>query len=90
MQGIDKKVYFKSKLGELIQEIRLSKGHSSLSKFADEYEIDKGNFNRLERGKHSIELFTLWKILESLNIDILEFMALLKNKLGKDFTLIDE
>ncbi len=90
MQESDKKEYFKNKLGELIQEIRLSKGHSSLSKFAAEYEIDKGNFNRLEHGKHSIEFFTLWKIIESLDIDILEFISSLKEKLGEDFTLIDE
>lgn len=90
MQEVDKKEYFKKKLGETVKQIRLSKGHGSLSKFAAEYDIDKGNLNRIERGIHSIELFTLWKLVESIGINFSEFMILLKQNLGDDFTLIDE
>ncbi len=90
MQEADKKEYFKKKLGETIKQVRLSKGHSSLSKFAAEYDIDKGNLNRAERGLHSIELFTLWKLVESIGIDFSDFINLLKTNLGEDFTLIDE
>lgn len=90
MQEVEKKEYFKKKLGETVRVIRMSKGHNSLSKFAAEYELDKGNLNRIERGVHSIELFTLWKLVESLGIDIAEFMTLFKQELGDDFTLIDE
>lgn len=90
MQEVDKKEYFKKKLGETIKQVRLSKGHCSLSKFAAEYDIDKGNLNRAERGLHSIELFTLWKLVESIGIDFSDFINLLKTNLGEDFTLIDE
>lgn len=34
-------------------------------------------------------IITLWKIIESMGIDFADFVALFKEKLGKDFTFID-
>ena len=35
------------------------------------------------------KFITLWKIIESMGIDFADFVALFKEKLGKDFTFID-
>lgn len=89
MQEEEKKQYFIEKTSELIKELRLQK-QKSISKIASEYEIDKSNWSKIERGFYSIEFATAWKIVEALGVDFVEFVTLLKTKLGDDFKFMDE
>jgi len=81
---------FKKAVGEVIREERLSLKNLSINKFAAEYDFDKGNISKIEKGKYSIYLTTAWKLSEALGLDFVEFAARLKNKLGDDFKFIDE
>ena len=90
MQYEDKKDYFIKKVGELIKRIRKDRNKVSISKIAPEYDIDKSSWSKIERGFYSIELATAWKFAEALNIKFSEFIKILEDELGEDFTLIDE
>lgn len=81
---------FKRAVGEVIREIRISNNNLSINKFAAEYDFDKGNISKIEKGKYSIYLATAWKLSEALGIDFVEFASRLKEKLGKEFKFIDE
>ncbi len=86
----DKRKYFIEKVGELIKEIRINNKKASINKLANEYDLDKGSLSKIERGQYSIEFLTAWRIIEALGIDFSEFSKQLKEKLGKDFKLMDE
>lgn len=76
--------------GELFNELRKKKSNVSMSKFAREYEFDRGNFSKIERGIVGCRLITAWKFCEASGIKFSEFAKILEDKLGKDFKLIDE
>lgn len=90
MQEEVKLLHFKQAVGRVIQKIRKSKTGLSINKFALEYDFDKGNLSKIERGQYNIYLYTAWKIIEALDIDFSEFAKMLKEELGDDFTFIDE
>lgn len=90
MQEEIKLLHFKKTVGRVIQRIRKSKAGLSINKFALEYDFDKGNLSKIERGQYNIYLYTAWKIIEALDIDFTEFAQMLKEELGDDFTFIDE
>lgn len=87
---VNKNKYFQQKVGELIREIREDKIKKSLNQHANEYELDKGTLSKIERGIYSNEFSTIWKIVETLDMDFSEFARLLKDKLGEGFKFIDE
>lgn len=80
---------FKTAIGKIFKSFRKSTGKSQ-RKFADEYDIDRGNISKLERGLIGCNLITAWKISEASNMDFVEFAKLLKEELGEDFKLMDE
>ena len=86
----EKVIIFKQVVGSIIKEIRSSKSNLSINKFANEFDLDKGNLSRMEKGKYSIHLITAYKISEALGIKFSEFAKLLEERLGENFTLIDQ
>lgn len=91
MQEIsEKNLHLAVVLGSYIKELRIKKGHISRKKFADEYDLNDSNLSKIERGLIEAKFVTLLKILQALDITPSEFMKELENKLGKNFTLIDE
>ena len=87
----DKKVEtFKITVGEVIKELRKTRTNLSINKLALEYDFDKGNLSKTERGLYSIQLITAWKISEALGIKFSDFAKLLEEKLENNFSLIDE
>ncbi len=91
MQEISEKtLHLAVVLGSYIKELRIKKGHISRKKFADEYDLNDSNLSKIERGLIEAKFVTLLKILQALDITPSEFMKELENKLGKNFTLIDE
>lgn len=90
MQHTDNKsIHFRQVLGEIIRELRKSKTGLSCNKFAGEYGLNDSNLGKIERAIIDCKFITLWKIIESMGIDFADFVALFKEKLGKDFTFID-
>ncbi len=84
-----KSLYLSKKLGEVIRELR-SKDDYSCRKFAYEYDISRSNLNKIENGVIDCKFTTLWKISEALGLKFSDFAKFLEEKLGEEFTLIDE
>ena len=81
---------FKKAVGKVIREYRESSSNNSLNKFAFEYDIDRGNLSKLERGKYSCRLVTIFFIIQALGIKFSDFAQKLEEELGIDFSLIEE
>ncbi len=79
---------FRSAVGKTIKKMRLEKDYS-INKMAFEYDFDKGNLSKTERGIYSIHLVTAWKICEALGIKFSDFAKRLEEELGDDFNLTD-
>lgn len=80
---------FKASVGEIFKNFRKEIGKSQ-RKFADEYDIDRGNLSKIEKGLVGCSLLTSWKISEAAGIKFSDFAKMLEEKLGDDFKLMDE
>ena len=92
MQGNEniKIMRFKEAAGKVIKNLRTGSAKLSLNQFAHEYDFDKGNLSKTERGIYNIYLMTAWRISEAAGVKFSEFAKLLEDELGEDFKLIDD
>lgn len=75
--------------GEIIKEHRIAL-KKSVYKISAEASIPKTTWRRIEENIHKDIYFTsIWKIAEGLEISPEKLIAELKERLGKDFSLID-
>ena len=58
MQENLKIAIFKTAIGEVFSELRITSNNVSLNKLALEYDIDKGSLSKLERGIYDCRLST--------------------------------
>ena len=89
-QFSDKNEEFKIKFGKVLRKARMINTGKTLNKFAFEYDIDRGNLSRLERGLVGCSMLTAWRIAEAANIKLSEVVKMLEEELGDDFKLMDE
>ena len=82
----EKTLHLTKKLGELIRNERMRK-NLSCTKFAYQFDIDKGNLNRIENGLIDCKFTTLWKISEAIGLKLSELIKILENNLGDNFKL---
>lgn len=85
----EKTLHLTKKLGELIRNERMRK-NISCTKFAYQFDIDKGNLNRIENGLIDCKFTTLWKISEAIGLKLSELIKILENNLGDNFKLDDD
>lgn len=85
-----KNLKFKLAVGEIVRQEREKNTGKSLNTFANEYEFDRGNLSKIERGIYGIQLLTDWKLCEALEIKFSDFAKTLEEKLGEDFKFFDE
>ena len=90
MQQENKILKFHKAIGSVFKEIRENQAEKSISKFAREYDLDRGNLSKIERGKLSCRIITAWKIAEAAGIKFSDFAKKLEEKLGDDFKMYDE
>ncbi len=81
---------FKKAVGDVVKEARTSVKELSINKFAAEYDFDKGNISKTEKGIYNIYLITAWKLSEALGISFVDFATRLQDKLGENFKFMDE
>jgi len=86
----DKNKELKIRVGKVIQRIRKNSGVTSLNKFALEYDIDRGNLSKIERGEVGCSINTAWRIIEAAGVRFSDFARMLEEDLGEDFKLMDE
>lgn len=77
-------------IGVVIKDLRNNKPSFTLNSLANSYEIHKGTLSKIENAKQNTGILTIWKIANALGMKCSEFIELVENKLGEDFTLIDE
>jgi transcriptional regulator with XRE-family HTH domain len=86
----EKFLLLKKSIGKIFSEIRKGNNKISLTQLSYQYDIDKGNLSRIERGISDCRISTAWRIAEAAGIKFSDFAKMLEDELGKDFTFIDE
>ena len=74
-------------IGQIIKQHRIAQD-KSVYKISAETCMRKSTWLNVESGV-DIRLSTLWKVAEGLDVDIVDLIKELKQKLGSDFTLSD-
>ena len=72
--------------GNIIKKYR---GIKSISLLSNEIELSKSIWSEVEKGNKDIQLTTLWRISEGLNIKPSELIKEIENILGKDFSFLE-
>ncbi len=85
----DKKALVLKTVGEIIKEQRQAKNKGILL-HAYEYDIPSSSLSLIEKGKRDIQLTTLWKIANSFDMTLGEFIAQVEKRLPKDFQIIED
>lgn len=76
-------------IGEIIHEKREKIGKGILL-HSYEYDLSSSSLSLIEKGQRDPQITTLWKIVNSLDMDFLDFIELLITKLPKDFKMTDD
>lgn len=84
-----KSKYLKILLGKILKEERERNTDRSCNKAEEEFEISRGNLNRIENGKIDPTFTTLWKAAEASNQKLSNIIIQIENLVGEDFTLSD-
>lgn len=87
----NKDIQILNNIGVVIRDLRNGNKESySLNTLANSFEIHKGTLSKIENAKQNTGILTIWKIANALGMKCSEFIKLVEDKLGEDFTLIDE
>lgn len=86
----EKSLHLRKLFGQIVKDIRENKKGLSGNKFANEYGINDSNLGKIERAEIDCKFVTFWKIAEALEVKPSQFVKILEDTLGDDFTLIDE
>jgi len=85
----EKTLQLREILGEVCKDFRKKTG-MSCNNFEEAFDFSKGNINRIENGVVDCKFITLWKVAEALGMKPSELVKILEDKLGENFSLIDE
>ncbi len=72
--------------GNIIKKYR---GIKSISLLSNEIELSKSIWSEVEKGNKDIQLTTLWRIAEGLNIKPSELLKEIENTLDNNFSFIE-
>lgn len=91
LKNIDKikKEILLNAIGEIIHEKREKIGKGILL-HSYEYDLSSSSLSLIEKGQRDPQITTLWKIVNSLDMNFLDFIGLLIKKLPKDFKMTDD
>ncbi len=87
-QTENSKLKLKTVLAQIVKKHR-NRQNKSISKISAEIMMPKSMWLDLERGIKDPQLTTFWKVAEALNMPVESLIVEIKNKLGKDFSLIE-
>ncbi len=91
MQYTNEKIQHLNKaLSEVVKSMRVNKTGLSVNKFGESYGIEKNNILRIEKAQGYCKLITIWQVANAFGLKFSEFIKYVEEKLGDDFTLIDE
>ncbi len=76
-------------IAEIVKEERLSQNKSQRL-IADEYDIQRSLFSRVESSKNEPMLISLWVISEALGMKLSDLIKKVESRLPKGFSLIEK
>jgi len=85
-----KSLQLSKEFGKIVRELRVKRTSLSVNKFADSYDLSRGNLSKIENGEVECKFVTVWKVAEALNMKPSELIQIIEQKLGKNFKLMDE
>lgn len=85
----DKRQILLNAIGEIIHEKREKTGKGILL-HSYEYDLSSSSLSLIEKGQRDPQITTLWKIVNSLDMNFIDFIQLLVEKLPKDFKMTDD
>ncbi len=74
MQLSEKEKYL-LKVGEKLEKIRKENKYSNHEVFADELSMGRSQYRKYELGKTNLNIYTLKRILDKLNVSLEEFFS---------------
>ena len=84
-----KKALLLNVIGKLIKEKRL-KQKKGILLFGYEFDIPNSSISALEKGNRDVQISTLWKMANALNMSFSEFINEVETQLPKGFKMIDD
>ena len=75
--------------GKTLQKVRQEKTKKSQTMLAYEFDLDSGNWSRVESGKIDPKLTMLWRLSEAVGMPLSEIFKIVENELGNDFHIAD-
>lgn len=91
MQDKEQKYLYLSKIiGKVVKEYRTIYVKKSTTKLADEYELNSGTISKIENGRNSVKIQTLWELSEAMGLKLSDLIKIVEEQIGDKFTLIDE
>ena len=85
----DKRQILLNAIGEIIHEKREKTGKGILL-HSYEYDLSSSSLSLIEKGQRDPQITTLWKLVNSLDMNFIDFIQLLVEKLPKDFKMTDD
>lgn len=76
-------------IGQIVKERRLALGKGILL-FSYEYDIPNTSLAQLEKGNRDVQISTLWKLVEALEMTFPEFIEEVEQRLPEKFKLIED
>lgn len=77
-------------IGQALRSFRKEKTNKSLNLFANENDIPKSTLSHIELGQNQAGIVNLKKIATSLEVGLPELIAVLEEKLPKDFRIFED
>jgi len=77
-------------LRTLAKTIKASRGANSISKLSREVDVSKSIWSNIERGSRDVQLTTLWRICEAMNIKPSTLILSMENELGEQFSFLED
>ena len=88
VNNLKKEILLKA-VGEVINSRRTAKNKGILL-LSYEYDLPSNSLERIEKGLRDPQLTTLWKIVNALDMDFIEFIETVNRKLPEGFKLTDD
>ncbi len=87
MQYLEQKQIIKKALGKVVSKLR---GEKSKFLFGAENDISTSILSMVENGKKDPQLTTIFRLAEAFDIDVCEFLKLIKKELPENFLFIEK
>ncbi|MBQ4115456.1 helix-turn-helix transcriptional regulator [bacterium] len=76
-------------MGKVFKEARVNNTELSCNRAEEEFDISRGNLNRIENGKVDPSFTTMWKAAEASGQKLSKIISVIEESVGPDFTITE-